>query len=70
MAFSSVSLSFNISSVILVIAVIFSGRGLPGLISSLKRSIISPLHILTAPISIIESVPPALKPVVSKSKTT
>ena len=54
----------------LVTSIIFCGNGLPGLINSSYLSIISPLHIFTAPISIIESAPPALKPVVSKSNTT
>ena len=58
------------SSLIMVNSVILSGICLPGSISSSKRSIISPFLILTAPISIIESAPPALKPVVSVSNTT
>ena len=54
----------------LVSSVIFAGSFLPGLINSSNLSVISPLSILTAPISIIESAPPALNPVVSKSNTT
>ena len=69
-ASSSVALSCNISSVILVISVIFVGSFLPGLINSSYFSIITPSFILTAPISIIWSPPPALNPVVSKSNTT
>ena len=69
-AFSSLSLSCNISSVIFVTSIIFCGNFLPGLINSSYFSIISPFFILTAPISIIESPPPALNPVVSKSNTT
>ena len=68
--FSSLSLPFNISSVIQVNSVIFLGNGRFGSINSSKRSVMTPSHILTAPISIIWSPLAALKPVVSVSNTT
>ena len=67
---SSFILPTSISSVICVTSIIFCGNFLFGSISSSNESSISPFLILVAPISIIESAPPALKPVVSRSNTT
>ena len=69
-AISSFGQSATISLVILVTLVILSVIGFGGLINLSNLSIISPSFNLTAPISIMESPPAALKPVVSRSNTT
>ena len=61
--------SITISSLMLVNFSILKGIGISGLTKVLNLSIIFPFSTLTAPISIILSLF-ALKPVVSKSKTT